>query len=996
MAEGEVDQEIVTRFVVDADEALANAAKFNQTVEEIKAQLMSLATSSGQSLKTVAEGMKQAFAEMRLAQAQEAFGGKAAWETAKPADIKPYLTQVNEDIATYNKAISEAVSRTLEEINGATKQSAKERADAEKSFVEQQKVTIKQEEDARKQQIAGEKANLNAAKAAQQEYVNAWKSGIPVMSAGAKAFGDQVQQSKVQIQQLAATTGQSFSQIGQQMVQGGANINVVKQAIRELNSEASNTPGIMSRVGSAITIALGIGLEQIVMRTIRAIIDGFKQVTQAGFEYAQALVRLQIGTNLLQKAGLNITMKETLDLIDQLNQKFPVFTRKSIIEGVGYMQILSQNLGLSADQMKNLSEVSGALAVVLGKDVGEATKEIALFLSSGYGEALQRAGILASKASVEHELLAMGIKESYNNVDQATRAQAGYNVIMQQAAELTKKAEEAQKGYAFANVKLTNSWQGLIDVMGLRAAPALANVMDFLSKAVDGFKSFYNMFSYYVSLMIGNTIQLAASFQLLFTMLKRIPEYGTDIKKFMHDYLQGLVDIANQSQEAGRKMALPDIFGSFKDDAIGAGEGAKDAAKNIADAVDELYKKITDSQKQFADDSLKIETDYQRDIEKIDRDAQFRREQYFIDFIRKISSINAKLAEDIYKENISYQSGVADALQSYNDQRADAEQKYRNNELKAQKDFEEKMRRLREDFILNMEDALRERDARQVLRLIRQFNVEQDRLKRQAQSDKEERAREYKQELAQIERQKNERLKKLAEEHAIRLAELQRQAQIERQQAWQNYLQQLEDLKRSQDNEKAERDIKFQQQMNDLAAQQKARLQSILDALVAERNLTGTMLEQIMALYRSKYGPGGELEALYTYATSIITALNDALTYAAKAAAGGWGQTPNMPTSPTNQQWSGPPTRTPVPHYATGGSFVAASPTIAQFGEVPELVNITPLNQINKMPPVGQTSKSKSNKVAIDVFLSPDLEARIIDKTLDMNADVMVDIQRRR
>lgn len=1015
MAEGTPDQDIRIKFSVDAEAALARWAEIESTTEKYKAELQALANEGGKSILTLAEAMKQLYAETTRAAATKKAEPLMAGGPVEKAEASRILAEAEASITEYNKRISEAVQRALADVNAATKQSTNDRIAEEKRFTDQQKISIKQQEDNRKQQLAQEKANLKASEDAQKEYVNAWKSGIPVMSAGAKAFGDQVQATKTQIQQIATQTGQSFAQVGQQLVSGGANIKLVTQAIRELNTTASATPSIFSRIGGAIQVALGIGLEQIVMKTVRAIINGFKQITEAGFEYAQSLIKLQIGTQLLQRAGLNITMKETLDLVTQLNKEFPLFTRKSIVEGIGYMQILSQNLGLSADQMKNLSNVSAALAVILGKDVGEATKEIALFLSSGYGEALQRAGILASKASVEHELLAMGITEGYNSVDQATRAQAGYNVIMQQASTLVEKAKDAQGNYAYSLRQTQTAWQNLINSLGSKAAPAISvfsKALQAVINQLDSFLSHVSQVFYYLSLNISNiTLKLmllwktfgpnatlaAKDFKKSWDAITAEVFKGLDEieKAFAED--KGIAEAINKYggdlQKAAAGFALGDVYQNLKDDAIGAGTAAEEAAAKISQAMKDLEDKILDDQKNFDTESASLWTDYQRDIEKINRDGLFRQEALFTDFIRAIEQIEAKLAEDIYNENLKYEASVADTMRDYASKREDAENKYRERELKAQKDFEEKMRRLREDFIMDMEDALRERDARQVLRLIRQFNLNQDRIKREAESEKEDRQRAYREELKDLEKQRDERLADLAREHAARVAAIQRQAQIERQQAWQKYQQELADLQRSLENQKIERDLRYKQQMDDLKLQQDARLKSILDALVTEYNLTGPMLEQIMGLYRSKYGVGGELEQIYNYAAQLIKGLNDMLAYAAKAAAGGWGTSGPLPTGQTGKTTSGPGGT--KPGYATGGSFLATSPMIAKFGEVPEIITITPVNQ-TRQTPISSRSKDKNGKLAIDLFLSPDLEARIVDKTLDTNAEVMLNVQRRR
>src|SRR3990167_9183687 len=166
--------------------------------------------------------------------------------------------------------------------------------------------------------------------------------------------------------------------------------------------------------------------------------------------------------------------------------------------------------------MKDLAEVAGALAVILGKDVNEASKELALFLSSGYGEALQRAGILASKAAVMHELLAMGVKTSYNETSAAVRAQAGYNVIMQDATKLTEKAKEIQGDVAYAAARSANAWQQLKDTLGLRLVPVINVVYTLGLRLVKGLEALSFAVSFTFSIIEAKLAQVAASIQLTY------------------------------------------------------------------------------------------------------------------------------------------------------------------------------------------------------------------------------------------------------------------------------------------------------------------------------------------------------------------------------------------------------------------------------------------------------------------------------------------------
>ena len=76
--------------------------------------------------------------------------------------------------------------------------------------------------------------------------------------------------------------------------------------------------------------------------------------------------------------------------------------------------------------------------------------------------------------------------------------------------------------------------------------------------------------------------------------------------------------------------------------------------------------------------------------------------------------------------------------------------------------------------MFDLEDALRERDARQVLRLIRRFNLEKDRLNREKNQEAEERRTSHRDELRDLDAQRRERIRILNEELAFRIAQIRR------------------------------------------------------------------------------------------------------------------------------------------------------------------------------------------------------------------------------
>src|SRR3990167_4839350 len=648
--------------------------------------------------------------------------------------------------------------------------------------------------------------------------------------------------------------------------------------VKKLNIEQKNTvttgagvKGFLQSLGSVGQFVFGSILGVTAVTALRNIVRYFQEATKAGFEYAQALQKLRISTNILQEKGYNITLRETLNLVTRLNQEFPIFTRKQVVEGVGYIQLLSQNLALTSDQMKNLAEVAGGLAVVLGKDVNEAAKELALFLSSGYGEALQRAGILASKSAVMHELLAMGIKTGYNETSAAIRAQAGYNVIMRDAIKLVEKAREVQEEDAYAATKAGAAWQGLKDIIGIRLVPTLAALYRESIKVADGIKGIIGLLGLVSSEILLRVAQITASIRILYDVLSEKPT-KLGLQEAMKDLTKVWVTGVEQIRRTTRELHLPDIFTDMTDSAIGAGTAMEEEAEIIANAVADLYTAITDAQKDFISDSKDLWTDNLRDLDQLETDAARRRAESWIDYYADAYEIARKMNDDMIWEEIKFQLDLEQINREDASKKEDANQKYRDKEYKAQKDFEEKMRRLREEFLFDLEDALRERDARQVLRLIRRFNLDQARLERERTSEREDRQREYRRELEDIDKQKAERLQKLKEEHQARMLEIKRQEVIELRELEIKHAAELVEIDRRLQQEQDDRKLRYDQQQADLKERFEERIREIGTELQAEYNLTKEQLDKIGNEYTKLYGQNGVVQRAIDYALIYLSA----------------------------------------------------------------------------------------------------------------------------
>lgn len=276
---------------------------------------------------------------------------------------------------------------------------------------------------------------------------------------------------------------------------------------------------------------------------------------------------------------------------------------------------------------------------------------------------------------------------------------------------------------------------------------------------------------------------------------------------------------------------------------------------------------------------------------------------------------------------------------------------------------------------MDLDDALHARDARQILKLIKQYNLEKTQAQRQRDLQKAEDAA-----AAKLRQQSYEAERKQAEAERKRKLE---DAAIEHQRK-------LEQLAEEEERERIQAQLALQRKMADLQLELGQRLALLGAGLVAEFNLTQAGLNAVLALYRAYYGPGGAIDQIYAGAQARMSAnaVIPTSTPSAYRGSGGAG----------NQSSNGGPLNG---GFAEGGTLFANKPTRVLMGERgPEVAHFSPLGRtgkdVNKVfsNMSGSGGGSSGGQIEIGVNLNPDLEARIISNTLQETSKVIMKVNR--
>jgi len=189
-------------------------------------------------------------------------------------------------------------------------------------------------------------------------------------------------------------------------------------------------------------------------------------------------------------------------------------------------------------------------------------------------------------------------------------------------------------------------------------------------------------------------------------------------------------------------------------------------------------------------------------------------------------------------------------------------------------------------------------------------------------------------------------------------------------------------LKKQLEEQRKERIKQYNTQIRDLRRSIEDRLKQLAMGIAAEIELTREGAKAIFDDLYWYFGPGGAVQKLYEYYKNYLAQQDMSAPFGL------------FPWLDNNNGAPG--------GFAQGGSFIATRPIQRTFGEVPELVNITPLSGIGKNigkffgDISGGSIGDRSGTVAVELFLSRDLEARILEQSMENMSDVLVKVSRTR
>ncbi|MHA2086099.1 MAG: hypothetical protein ACXABD_20330 [Candidatus Thorarchaeota archaeon] len=715
----------------------------------------------------------------------------------------------------------------------------------------------------------------------------------------------------------------------------------------------------------------------------------------------------------MQRVGLDTTIAGWDKQLANLKKQFPIFSKKEFTDAASLAALMTREFGFTEAQIADLVKQSAILSEITGKDLNEAVRGVTFAIGSGYFESLQRAGINISRQVVANKALELGYDAVYNELEPVIRASITYAVIQDNLNAIQEDAGKIVETTRGATLRLNASWKDFLITLGRtvtesetakEAVEGLARSVELLTEAMELLNSLSDE---------EDRAGLPRFFAFMVGLAPRTEELEA-FNEQMGVFVNWLREMQGIREPILDDLVDEDTLDALEKFEIGGVEFSEEEYQEIVDATAELaeeiekieeesFKRRQDALDKFQDESA---DKFQAHIQKI-LDIQQ-------DLNRKLADITLKAEQRTSDEIANNAFRTQEVIRKAAFRREDAERKFREREISAERKFQEKLRQLRENFLLDLEDAVRERDARQIIRLTRQFNLRRTQMVREEKLNKTDRTAQFQEELKQIERQKNERLRQLAIEHQRRLEDIARQAERERAQARIDAERRTNEENLRFEREKADREERQEEILNAIEEEKQERITAFIQGLQEQYGLTKEQLDAFSLLWKDIVGPDGEIVGWVETGVAQVQAhmlqlaqfMNRLRTLMGAYLPGGKFQDPLRKEKDLSKFFFDPIRREKEFDFAggqaEGGTIIARKPTVAVFGEAgTEAATFTPLNRLGSVggaaiTPMNAGNMSRDGRIRLEMLLSPDLEARVVDNTLGEIADINFAIERAR
>ena len=223
-------------------------------------------------------------------------------------------------------------------------------------------------------------------------------------------------------------------------------------ALKELNQEQKGaTEGTKSfglnlrSLNDIARLVFGVTLLSLAAQALRSLVNWFKEISGQALVFSQAMFQLEVGARALRRAGIDITSSDILENLQKINESVGnLYSNFELVKGAADFTNLIRDLGLTKEEIFKLQGAIVQLAIVNGRSLDDVQRTVALALSSGYTEGLQRLGVSINRVTIAEEANKLGFEGGYTALTEQQRSMATYSLLLRKTARYADDLSEAQ------------------------------------------------------------------------------------------------------------------------------------------------------------------------------------------------------------------------------------------------------------------------------------------------------------------------------------------------------------------------------------------------------------------------------------------------------------------------------------------------------------------------------------------------------------------------
>lgn len=808
--------------------------------------------------------------------------------------------------------------------------------------------------------------------------------------------------------------------------------NNAANGLNKVTTAAKSAGGGLFSLTNILRTALGTFEAMGIFLATKFVTDLFGGALKASTEMRKSFASLNFAESILSQKGMDITRKELDDLVKFIEDKYKYLSTLEVTGIVSTVADMGAEFNLTKEQLSGLTEAVAFLQLkekAYGQEVSDVGSIVNAALD-GRSNFFNRLGINITKTAIAEKAYAMGIVANGAALTKEQSNQAAIALLIEQTAgkwdellasieevnpamanqlRIDKEMQNSQLVLGEAILAVKDRWNefmstliengdfaslrdGLVGVFdsvgdlvgilqtayytikdlgeatnGLEKSTGLEGWLSPLNAILTVVQAIYLGFTTIIGAVI-TAIGIVSEFINYATGEKTYEEAGNSIGKHFADGLLKGIAIGLRPLVAGKNDPVSNslrqtmlLFGGgdkpkpqnqWSDTPTSPANNTEKETEDLQKALEKLNNEILEAQLKLAQDMEEAQIDLGRKLVDIAKEYSKKRADVEKDYASKVSDINNDYSERV---------------RDIQNQQAEDNDDYRNKEKDREAQFQEQMRQLKENYLMDLEDALHARDARQVQRLTKQYALDKEQAERKHKLDQQSASREHVQQQRQRERE---------------LIEAEHERQVKLQKAQQERNDKIEELKLNERLEQEAAQVAYQRKLEDLQREMHDRLEIVSANLVQEFNLTKDGLDALAKLYRKYYD---NVSDMYKAMMHMVNGM------ANMSSGGGVSGGTSGRSSRTG---GGRPNPIPM---AEGGTIIANRPTTVLFGEAGlERAEFTPLNRSgnNAGKVFSNSSDNMGGKAVIEVSMSPDLVAKMVESSLNGTANVILKTMR--